>query len=145
MALKVLVIRSEEGKIVESRVVEGDFFQVVKDVTGEAYREWEPASSDFIVMRDFIEAEVDLPLDPQLFDFLREYGELAKSGSGKASIVFPFFTISFDNRMVDQENFIDRKVYVVAPYVNDDIRAELEAEAVRTTAPRGSPSGIQEV
>jgi len=142
--LKVLVIRSEDGAVTESRIVEGEFFDVVKQVAGEAYQEWTPESSDFIVMRDYIEVEVDLPLDPALFDFLREYGELARSGKDKASIVFPFFTISFDNRMIDQENFIDRKVYVVAPYINDDVKTDLEAEAARTTAPRESPPGIQE-
>ncbi len=143
--LKVLVVRSEEGAVTESRIVEGEFFEVVKQVASEAFREWDPSTSDFIVMRDYIQVEVSLPLDPGLFDFLRDYGQLARGQGGKeASIIFPFFTISFDNEMIDEENFVDKKIYIVAPYVNDDVKIDIESEAARMTSAKEKPAGIVE-
>ena len=141
--MKVVVIRSERGKITEKSVVEGKIEDIVKDAARKALEEWEPANSDFIAIKDLREVELDLPLNPDLVDFLREYGSLSRV-KDKAVARIPIYTISFDNVMISEDRYIENKIYLIAPYINDDLVAELESMAAEYTAERTTAPGIEE-
>ncbi len=145
---KVLVIRAEEGRVVEKKIVEGDILDVVKQVARQALEEWDPASSDFIVLRD--QREVEMPAEKvtaDLFDVLRNYGlRKEKTEEGyQAVITVPVYTISFDNVTIGDETFIEKKVYIVVPQITDEIDVLFEQLAADITSPQKGPEGIEEL
>jgi len=144
--LKVLVIRAEEGKVTESSVVEGELEAVVKEVARKALEEWDPRVSDFIVIKEVREVTLGLPIPGKLVDILRPFG-LRRKGSKEAAFDLVVYTISFDNRLVSEEegSYIENKIYLIAPYINDDLRAELEAQAAGIVSPKQAPEGIEEL
>ena len=144
VAGKILVIRSEKGKVVESEIVEGALEDVVKDTARRALEEWDPGLSDFIILKDLREIELELPIDPKLFDILREYGGLAKKGN-IAIARLPLYTISFDNRMITENNYIENKVYLVTLFINEDLKTQVEVEAASITSEKTVPEGIEEL
>jgi hypothetical protein len=143
---KVLVVRAEEGRLVESEVVEGGLTEVVKRVAAKALEEWNPETSDFIVLRDVRVVTLSLPIPGDLVDKLRPYG-LRRSGRDTAEFDLVVYTISFDNMMVGGEEggYIERKIYLIAPYINEDLRVELEKQAVDIVTPKEPPEGIEEL
>lgn len=141
--MKVLVVRAERGKVVESTVVEGSLEDVAKDVAKEALVEWDPRVSEFVVLRDVEEVTIKLPIPGELVDELRKYG-LRKKGESEAAIDLPYYTISFDNRRVG-DDYIEYKVYVIAPYINDDFKAWIEVLATSIVSEKQAPEGIEEL
>ena len=126
------------GKIVESKVVEGDPRETLKDLTLKALREWDPLKSDFVVMRHVRRIGVEeLDSDSQKYsgDLVRVEGD---------EIVFPVYMISFDNETIDDEDFVDYKIYLVSPYISETLRTLLEVEAAEATAVKRKPEGIKE-
>ncbi|MEB2793660.1 MAG: DUF2286 domain-containing protein [Caldisphaeraceae archaeon] len=140
--MKLIVIRSEKGNISYSDIVEGELSQTVKRISEEVIKEWDPELSDFIVLKDTREVDLPLPLKPELVDMLRRIGSLGRK-STKAVVKFPIYTISFENMMIDEDKYIENKIYLIAPYINDDIKAELESEAMEITSQKSPPSGIE--
>ena len=141
--MKVLSVRAERGKVVESVVVDGDLAEVVKQRAQQALSEWDPRTSDFIVLKDYRELELPLPISPDLVDLLREVGELSRT-KDKAIARFPVYTISFENTMVSEDKYVEYKIYLIAPYINEDVKTELEAEAQDITTEKEPPAGIEE-
>ncbi|MGC9133833.1 MAG: DUF2286 domain-containing protein [Caldisphaera sp.] len=141
--MKVIIIRSEMGKIISSELVEGELDQIIKKKSEDAMKEWNPEISDFIVLRDVRELELPLPLNPELVDILRNVGTLSRT-SEKAIARFPIYTISFENMMIGEDNYVEHKIYLISPYINEDIKTELEKEAVEITTEKVSPEGIEE-
>jgi len=142
--LKVLVIRAEYGKVVESDIVEGDLYEVTKEEVKRVIDEWEPRKSDFVVARDVREIEIKLPIDPALYDALRDAGIPLSRGKDKASAMLPIILVSFDSTIITEDEYQENKVLLIAPYINDDLRAELEAEAAEITSPKKGAEGIIE-
>jgi len=144
--LEVLVIRAEEGRVVESEVVEGELAGVVKKVAARALEEWNPELSDFIVLREVRVVTLKLPIPGQLVDKLRAFG-LRRAGRDEAEFDLVIYTISFDNRVVSEEegSYLEKKIYLIAPYVNEDLRTELESMAAEIVTPKQPPEGIEEL
>ncbi len=58
--MKILIVKSENGKVTSEKITEGEISKVLRDVAKEALEEWNELASDFIIMRD--NQEVRLPL-----------------------------------------------------------------------------------
>ncbi len=130
--MKILVIRSEEGKIVESKIIDSDIAEVARTVTQEALKEWNPTSSDFTVLRAKYEIRYRLPIKPELVDIARDLGlDMMREGN-ELIIQVPIYTISFDNEWTD-DSYIDRKMYIVALYLDDEEKKQIEEYAMETT------------
>lgn len=144
--MKVLVVRAEEGRVAESEVVEGELEDVVKKVASKALEEWDPRVSDFIVIKEVREVTLSLPVPGHLVDMLKPFG-LRRKGSDEAAFDLVVYTISFDNRLVSEEegSYIEKKIYLVTPYIDDDLRAELEAQAAEIVTVKKPPEGIEEL
>jgi len=145
--VKVLVVRAEEGKVVEKNVVEGDLAGVVKEIASSALKEWKPETSDFIVLRD--QRDIELPPDaitPESFDAFRMFGLRREEVDGEVRVVItvPIYTISFDNISIGDEVFIEKKVYIIAPHITDELDALFEELAADVTSPKTPPEGISE-
>ncbi len=143
--MKLLVVRSEDGKIVESRVVEGDLAQVAKQVAGKAMEEWDPATSDFTVLRVAFDLRYKLPLNPDLFDAIRDLGlEMERDADGVVVYV-PVYTIGFDSRWMN-DAYLERKMYVVTIYLDEEGKRQVEEYFARSTKePKRVDSGTGEL
>lgn len=142
--MKVLVIRAEYGRIVESNVVDGEMYSVVKEEARRALEAWRAEASDFVVARDYRDVEISLPVPPGLYDELRELDvPLTRSGE-KAVASIPVVLISYDSEMISEEDYQENKIILVAPYLGEDARIDLESEAASMTGPAEKPEGISE-
>ena len=145
--MRILVIRAEEGSIVEKKYVEGDLAEVAKRIAAKALEEWNPETSDFVVLRD--QRDVEIPpalVNPKNFDVLREFNlrrEKTEEGS-QAIITVPLYTISFDNISIGDEAFIEKKIYLIVPSVMEEIDVLFEQLAADITSPHSPPEGIME-
>ena len=141
--MKVIVVRSERGRIVESMVMEASIYDVVKDITRHVMDEWDPSKSDFLVMRDNRKVTIIGEPDPEFLKELEAEGRVERSSNG-IEVQVPIFIISFDNEFLDDEDYVDNKVYVIAPLVVDSLREEIEVYAADLTVRREKPEGITE-
>ncbi len=128
---KVLVIRAEDGRVVQSIIEEGKIEDVVKNYARRALNEWEPIYSDFVVLRDKYEVRLKLPISPEQFEKFSKYG-LERTPDGYAVFSITIYTISFDNFWIEG-SYQDRKMYLIAPYVDENIKRELEEAAAGST------------
>ena len=142
MTEKILVIRAEDGRVVRSVIEEGALEEIVRKYALAALKEWEPIYSDFIVLRDKYEVRLKLPIKPEQYELIAKYRP-ERSPDGYAVFNIPIYTISFDN-FWDNETYKDRKMYLIAPYIDDNVKAELEGAAADSTNIRkqeGVPAG----
>lgn len=135
---RTLVIGVDGGRITESRVVDGLVEDVVKEVLAEVLPKWSPRESDLIVMRHEHEVTLRLPLDRELHEALVGYG-LRKKAESEAVAKIPVYVVSYGNRWVGDE-LVDERLYLIAPYVNEELRrtVELLAEDLTTPEAKGS-------
>ncbi len=141
--MKVVYIRAEKGKVVETNIIDDEIENVIKDVAREALEEWDPKLSEFVVLRDEEEITIKLPLPDNILNILKNF-KFKKKSEKEATIIYPYYTISFDNRKVNND-YIEYKVIIVAPYINDDFTAWLETLAAEIVSEREPPQGIEEL
>ncbi|MCS7107535.1 MAG: DUF2286 domain-containing protein [Acidilobaceae archaeon] len=140
----LLIVRAERGKVVESQVSDGDLNSIVKAYVIKAAEEWDPARSDFIALRDEREVEVD-DVDVAALKELERAGGRWTRTRGSFKIVFPLYTISFDNAMLSEKEYVENKIYLIAPYINEGLKEQLELEAAEITSPPDKAGGIREL
>ncbi|AWR99801.1 DUF2286 domain-containing protein [Metallosphaera hakonensis] len=129
--MKVLVLKSESGQITSDHFEEGDIGEVVRKTAEKALKEWNELTSDFIIMRDSQEAKLPLPLKPDVYEKTKNF--LAGKDKTSAILKLPIFIISFENQW-KEENFQDKKVYVISYYLTDELKEELTNYAAQVTS-----------
>ena len=134
---EILILNSERGKLVKSEVVKGKLEDVIKKVLIKVLYVWSPKKSDLIVMRHTHEIRVKLPLTKELYEKLSKYN-LRRASSNEAIAELPVFVVSYDNTWIDDDVY-DNKVYLIAPYVNEEVKEELEELAIETTSESYKP------
>ncbi|MEM0341014.1 MAG: DUF2286 domain-containing protein [Acidilobaceae archaeon] len=141
---KVLVVRAEYGEIKESRLVDGNFIDVIKNVVRKAVEEWDPTKSDFIVLRDERVLEIKTSIDPSVLETLKEMNAVSES-EDRVLVRLPVVTVSFENKMVSEEKYEEYKVYIVTLCIDEELKTSIEAEAAEITSPSEEPGGIERV
>lgn len=131
--MKVLVLRSEEGKITSKEELTGELKDVVLQVANKALQEWNLDSSDFTIMKDSLEVTIPLPLTKEQLATLKNY--LKGRGTKEAIAELPVYIISFENQWSESE-YLDKKVYVIAPSVDSNVAKEIEDYAAELTNPQ---------
>ncbi len=137
---KILVIRSEKGRIVESKIVEGELQEIVRKITLKALEEWNLEKSDFIIIKETREIEAQ-SVNLETIEALKKYEDLKIE---KDRIQMPIYTISFDSTMIEENNYIENKIYLITLYVNEETKNLLEIEAVEITTPVKDLEGIKD-
>ncbi|AWR94821.1 DUF2286 domain-containing protein [Acidianus brierleyi] len=129
--MKVLILKSETGKITSEKTIDGNIGDVVKQVASDALKEWNEMTSDFTIMKDTQEARIPLPLKPDVYEAVKSF----LSGKDKTSAILriPIYIISFDN-MWKEDDYQDNKVYVVSYYLDDNLKNELLEYAKQATS-----------
>jgi len=129
--LKTIVVRSKQGKLEEYNVVEGNFKEVVLNVVKKALEAWDMDFSDFIVMRDRYTMQVKLPLTKEQYEEYSKY-ELRRLSSSEAELRIPIFIVSFNNEWRG-EDYVDKEVYVIAPYIDEEEAKDIRELATNAT------------
>ena len=143
--MRILVVRAEEGRIVESEIAEGEFRRVLRSVVERALKEWDEVNSDFLVVRD----EQDVEVGPENIgsDELEELSRITRIERGPSGfrIKLPIYMISFENK-IEGDSYIDSRIYVVTPLVYDELKDIIETDAAHYTAPdKPQPRGIRDL
>ncbi len=142
--MKIIVIRSEEGKITSKEELDKDMASVVKEVAERAFQEWDPSRSDFTVLRTKYDLEYSIPIDPDLLDVIEELGlEKEMQPPNKLIVKLPMVTISFDNEWIG-ESYYEKKMYIIAPRLDDNAVKQIEEYAIEATKEPKRLSGIEE-
>lgn len=130
--MRLIIARSKEGETKEVEVVEGGLHEVVRKVVLRALEMWNLEESDFIVMRDRYVTSVKLPLTKEQYEEYSKY-ELRRVSSSEAEVRVPIYIISYSNEWRG-DNYVDKEVFIVAPYINETQLEEVKELASSATA-----------
>jgi len=119
---QTLVVRVEEGKIVEKKVVPKKLDTTLREVILGVLNEWNPETSDLLVIRHRQEFTVRLPLSKEQYLKYSKYN--LRRVENMAVFEVPLYVISFENKNID-DKLQDTKVYIVAPYIDDFISDQI--------------------
>ncbi|MCE4627551.1 MAG: DUF2286 domain-containing protein [Desulfurococcales archaeon] len=138
MSGKWLVVEAVRGRVVESRVVEGDMAGVVKGVVREAVEKWDPTGgADFVVTRD--DREWDLEGEErEIVDWLEGLG-VVEEVDGRRVARIPFFLVSYDNKSFGDTYYEEYGIYIITLYIGEDYRVMVEefAASITTSSKEG--------
>ncbi|TRM87773.1 DUF2286 domain-containing protein [Sulfolobus sp. A20-N-G8] len=129
--MKILVVKSENGKVTSEKIMEGEIGKVIREVAKSALDEWNELTSDFIIMHDSQEVRVPLPLKPDVYEVLKNF--LVGKDKREAIAKIPVYIISYENEWKESD-FQDKKVYVISYYINDDMKKEVISDATQMTS-----------
>jgi len=119
---QTLVVRVEEGKIVEKKVIPKKLDTTLREVILGVLNEWNPETSDLLVIRHRQEFTVRLPLSKEQYLKYSKYN--LRRVENMAVFEVPLYVISFENKNID-DKLQDTKVYIVAPYIDDFISDQI--------------------
>ncbi len=133
--MKFLIVEANRGKIVQSRIVEGEFQDIVKETVKEAVEKWNPLDSDFVAVRDDREWTLRGDEPDELLKELEESGVLNVEDNKVVARV-PYYLISYENRSKGMEYYEELGVYVVTAYIDEEYRLLVEEDAADLTSGR---------
>jgi hypothetical protein len=132
MQLSSLVIHCEDGTIVNETVKQKDLVETVKEELIETLKKWDPRESDLMVFSTQNEAQVPAPLSKEMLDILKPFSP-ARQGD-KVVFNLPIYIISYRIEHLSENEFRDHAAVVVAPYINDELKGQVETWSVELTA-----------
>lgn len=136
MVDEVLIIRAEEGKVKESKIVKGEINSILKEIVRKTTELWDPDKSDFVVIRDKYEVSLKLPLTREQYEKYSKYN-LRRTSDGYAVFDIPVYVVSYDNEW-QGDDYYDRRIYLISLYINEDVRRDLESWAIDSTTKKSS-------
>ncbi len=111
-----LVARISNGKVVERRVVGEKVAEAVKKEGAQLLNKWNPALSDFIILRDFVTLTFQAPITKELLDKIREFSP--KRVGDKIEVTVPVFEIVYNSTWTSDNMRIDDAV-IIAPHIDE--------------------------
>ncbi|CCC80844.1 DUF2286 domain-containing protein [Thermoproteus tenax] len=112
-----IVAKISQGKIVEKRIVEGKVYDAVKREGAALLNKWNPTSSDFIILRDYVTLSYKAPITKELLEKIREFSP--KRIGDKIEVTVPVFEVVYNSTWTGDNMKIDDAV-VVAPHIDDE-------------------------
>ena len=142
--MKVVAVRAEHGKVVESYVFEANIEETVKDIVRQILDEWDPDKSDLLITKEVHTITVVGEEEQEVIRELEER-ELVEREGGSIKASIPIYYINFDVDLEEEEGMVINKLYIVAPLVSKEFKYEIEKEAASITSPSGEegPRGIE--
>ncbi|MEZ0248752.1 MAG: DUF2286 domain-containing protein [Thermoproteus sp.] len=111
-----LVARISNGKVVEKKIVGDKVMEAVKKEGAQWLNRWNPAMSDFIILRDFVTLSYPAPITKELLEKIREFSP--KRVGDKIEVTVPVFEVVYNSTWAGDNMKIDDAV-VVAPHIDD--------------------------
>jgi len=131
---QIMIVRAKEGQLVSKNRVEGEFKEIVKKTVLDALSLWLMDSADFTVIRDpQYPIEAKAPITKEQYDLYSKH-ELQRASNGSVVFHVPVYIISFDNVYME-DNYMDREVLVVAPYIDPISEGHIVELALESTKP----------
>jgi len=126
----IVIFWSENGSIKSSEKVKGNLHEVVKEAVKKSLDFWDVDKSDLVVLKDIYPLSVKLPLTKEQYDRYSNYN-LRRAGN-EATFEIPVYLISYDNEWRG-DSYVDHKVVIVAPRVDDFVEKAIQELAVSST------------
>lgn len=111
-----LVARISNGKVIEKKIVGDKVMEAVKKEGAQWLNKWNPAMSDFIILRDFVTLSYPAPITKELLEKIREFSP--KRVGDKIEVTVPVFEVVYNSTWAGDNMKIDDAV-VVAPHIDD--------------------------
>ncbi len=129
MSEECIIVHIEKNKVSKKEIVKGNLISVVKEYAKKLIDEWDPETSDFIILRDNYTVTYKVPLKRDIADKVRRYG--ARRVGDKVEVLVPVFEITSSNRWVEgtfqADNFI-----VIMPYIDDEATNQVIDSIIRS-------------
>ncbi len=129
-----LVIHCDDGVISSNSIVRGTIEEVVKKEVAKATELWRPIESDFMVFSTTSEGQLDAPLSKDVLEKVKPYSPQRRGD--KVAFNLPIYVISYKIQQVSENEYKDRCVVVVAPYINDELKGQVEQWSKELTTER---------
>jgi hypothetical protein len=119
--MSVIASLSKSG-VVKKEIVDKDVMEAVKEVAMDLLKSWDPASSDFIILRDYYSVSYPAPLTKELLEKLKKYS--LKRVEDRIEVTLPVFEIVYGAQWTSESLQVDDAT-VVFPYIDDATTEEV--------------------
>jgi hypothetical protein len=126
-----VVAHITKNTVVKREVVNKDVMEAVKDVAMELLKAWNPAASDFIILRDFYSVSYPAPLSRELLEKVRKYSP--KRIENRVEVTLPVFEIVHGAQWAGDSLSVGDAV-VVFPHIDDATTEEVLRGVVQNLA-----------
>jgi hypothetical protein len=107
---------------VKKEVMNKDVMEAVKEVAIDLLKSWDPASSDFIILRDFYSVSYPAPLSRELLEKIKKYSP--KRVENRIEVTLPVFEIVYGAQWTGESLQVGDAA-VVFPYIDDATTEEV--------------------
>lgn len=143
---QIAVVEANAGRVLKVEVVDGDVFNVVKDVVVKYAREkWEPLFSDFMVVKDYYESRLRSPVTREVESVIKRYGiQVKREGPDTLVAALPVYYVVYESIRMDEDDYHDRGIACVALVLGEeDLRSLKELLSESTRRPESGGLGIE--
>lgn len=106
--------------------------EAVKEVATELLKQWDPETSDFIMLRDFYSVSYPVPLSKELVEKIRKYSP--KRVENRVEVGLPIYEI-LHGAQWSGENLQVGEATVVFLYIDEETTEEILNGVVQNFAP----------
>jgi hypothetical protein len=117
-----VVASVSKNSVVKKEVTNKDVMEAVKEVAIDLLKSWDPASSDFIILRDFYSVSYPAPLSRELLEKIKKYSP--KRVENRIEVTLPVFEIVYGARWTGESLQVGDAT-VVFPYIDDATTEEV--------------------
>ncbi len=129
MSEECIIVHIEGNKILKKEIVRGDLISIVKEYAKKLIDEWDPETSDFIILRDNYTVTYKVPLRREIADKVLRYG--SRRVGDKVEVAIPVFEITSSNKWVEgsfqPDNFV-----IIMPYIDDEATQQVIDSIMRS-------------
>ena len=111
-----------KNSVVKKEVMNKDVMEAVKEVAIDLLKSWDPASSDFIILRDFYSVSYPAPLSRELLEKIKKYSP--KRVENRIEVTLPVFEIVYGAQWTGESLQVGDAA-VVFPYIDDATTEEV--------------------
>ena len=117
-----VVASVSKNSVVKKEVTNKDVMEAVKEVAIDLLKSWDPASSDFIILRDFYSVSYPAPLSRELLEKTKKYSP--KRVENRIEVTLPVFEIVYGAQWTGESLQVGDAT-VVFPYIDDATTEEV--------------------
>ncbi len=118
-----------KNSVVKKEITDKDVMETVKEVAMDLLKSWDPASSDFIILRDYYSVSYPAPLTKELLEKLKKYSP--KRVEDRVEVTLPVFEIVYGAQWTGESLQVGDAT-VVFPYIDDATTEEVLRGIIRS-------------
>ncbi len=138
---KTVIVRIERDSVKGVEVLNGDVYAAVKEYAKIGIDSWNPATSDFLVLRDMYTVELPVPIPRDVLSRVEKFSP--KRIGDRAEVTIPIFEIIYGNEWVG-DNMVSERAIALFPYISDKHTEEI-IRSVLESLREGAGEGEEDV